>query len=154
MGTKWQFVYTFSNTDGSYTPTKYPPKGAEFMKQYHNYKNFYSSVLLALVDAQYRFIWESIGDPRNTHDSTLLQSTNLWSRVIEGKIFPATTLYENLHIPPIILGDGAFLMRKWLAKPNGDGVSTEEECYLKCKSSRSWMVIKGAFGRLEGRWRV
>ena len=62
MGTKWQFVYIFSNIDGSYTPIKYPPKGAEFMKQFHNYKNFYSSVLLALVDVQYRFIWESTGD--------------------------------------------------------------------------------------------
>ena len=40
------------------------------MKQYYNFKNFYSAVLLALVDAKYRFIWASLGAPGNTHDST------------------------------------------------------------------------------------
>ena len=39
--------------------------------------------------------------------------TNLWSQIIEGKIFPATTLCENLDIPPSILGNGAFPMRTW-----------------------------------------
>lgn len=77
MGTKWQFVYAFSPIHVSYTPIKCPPEEAEIIKQYHNYKNFYFAVLLSLVDAQYRYTWESPGAPGNIHDSTLLQSTVL-----------------------------------------------------------------------------
>ena len=58
MGAKWQFVYAFSPIDGSYNPITCPPEGAEIMNQYHNYKNFYSAVLLVLADAQDRYIRE------------------------------------------------------------------------------------------------
>ena len=50
---------------------KCPFGGPEAVKQYHNFKNFYFIILLALVDSKYRFIWASIGAPGNTHDSTL-----------------------------------------------------------------------------------
>ena len=102
------------------------------MKQYYNYKNFYSVILLALVDAHYRFIWASIGAPGNTHDSTLFQSTNLRSRITSCEIFPAQTL----------------------AKPYGDAVLTEQKRYFNCKLSRTRMVTEGECGKLKGRWRV
>ena len=40
---------------------------------------------MALADADYRFIWTSVGDPGNTHDSTLLQSTDFWNRIVEER---------------------------------------------------------------------
>ena len=46
----------------------------EAMKQYYNFKNFYSVVLLGLIDANYRFIWASLGAPGNTYDSTYFQA--------------------------------------------------------------------------------
>ena len=66
MDTEWQFPYAFSAIDGSHLPIKCPPGGGEAMKQYHNLKNFYSIILLALVDAKYHFIWASVGAPGNT----------------------------------------------------------------------------------------
>ena len=71
MDSEWQFPFAFSAIDGSHLPMKCPPGGPEAMKQYHNFKNFYSIILLALVDPKYRFIWASVGAPGNTHDSTL-----------------------------------------------------------------------------------
>ena len=47
MNSEWQFCYAFSAIDGSHVPIKCPPGGAESMKQYHNFKNFYSIILLA-----------------------------------------------------------------------------------------------------------
>ena len=70
MDAEWQFSHTFSGIDGSHLLIKCPNGGQEVMKQYYNFKNFYSVVLLALVDAKYRFIWTSLGAPGNTHDST------------------------------------------------------------------------------------
>ena len=58
------------------------------MKQYYNFKNFYSVVLLALVHAKYRFIWASLGAPGNTHDSTYFQGTSLWDEINAGNVLP------------------------------------------------------------------
>ena len=72
FGEEWQFHYAFAAVDGSHLPIKCPNGGAQAMKQYFNFKGFDSIVLMALVDAEYRFIWASVGAPGNTHDSTLL----------------------------------------------------------------------------------
>ena len=87
FGEEWQFPYAFSAVDGSHLPIKCPNGGAQAMKQYFNFKGFYSIVLMALVDAVYRFICASVGAPGNTHDSTLLQSTDLWKKIVDGKLF-------------------------------------------------------------------
>ena len=83
------------------------------MKQYYfNFNFFFSLVLLALVDARCRFIWASIGTPGNTHDSTYFQSTDLWKGISEGDFIPEETcVLNNVNIPPMVLGDGAFPLK-------------------------------------------
>ena len=44
MDAEWQFPYAFSAIDGRHLPIKYPKGGQEVMKQYCNFKNFYSVV--------------------------------------------------------------------------------------------------------------
>ena len=68
VDSEWQFPCAFSTIDGSHLPMKCPPGCPKAMKQYYNFKNFYSIILLALVDPKYRFIWASVGAPGNTHD--------------------------------------------------------------------------------------
>ena len=96
MESEWQFEYTFKAVDGSHLPIKCPLGGEQAMKQYHNFKNFYSVIPFALVDAKYRFIWASLGAPGNTHDSTLFQSTTLWSNIANG----AAKTNDDIVIPP------------------------------------------------------
>ena len=57
MDIEWQFPFAFSAIDGSHLPIKCPDGGMESKKQYFNVKGFYSIILLAIVDAKYRFIW-------------------------------------------------------------------------------------------------
>ena len=155
FGEEWQFPYTFAAVDGSHLPIKCPRGGAQAMKQYFNFKGFYSIILVALVDAEYRFIWASAGFPGNTHDSTLFQSTKLWSQILEGKIIPeCAQKVEKVNVPPLILGDGAFPLRTWIMKPHGDAVLTAEKRYFNFRHSRARLVTEGAFGRLKSRFRV
>ena len=110
---------------------------------------------MALVDAEYRFIWASVGAPRNTHDSTLMQSTELWDRIVAGNVIPnIVKQIENVDIPPLILGDGAFPLRTWIMKPHGDAVLPEDKRYFNYRHSRARLVTEGAFGRLKSRFRV
>ena len=71
IGEEYQFPYAFAAVDGSHLPIKCPNGGTQAMKQYFNFKGFYSIVLMALIDAEYRFIWGSVGALGNTHNSTL-----------------------------------------------------------------------------------
>ena len=112
-------------------------------------------VLLALVDAKYRFIWAVLGAPGNTHDSTYFQSTHLFYEISEGNVLPETFQFiGNTKIPPVILGDGAFPMKPWICKPFGDVVLTEKKRYFNYRLSHVRMVSEGAFRKLRSRFRV
>ena len=112
MECEWQYKYAFAAIDGSHYPIKCLAGGAESMKQYYNFKNLYLVVLLALVDAHYRFIWASIGAPGNTHKSTYFQTTSLWEKNTTGELIPIKVqTIDDIEIPPQILGDGAFSLR-------------------------------------------
>ena len=155
FGEEWQFPYAFAAVNGSHLPIKCPKGGAQAMKQYFNFKGFYSIVLMALVDTEYRFIWASVGAPGNTHDSTLMQSTELWDRKVAGSVIPnIVQQIENVDVPPLILGDGAFPLRTWIMKPYGDAVLPEDMRYFNYRHSRARLVTEGAFGRLKSRFRV
>ena len=57
MECEWHFKYNFAAKSEWHCPIKCPAGGAESMKQYYNFKYFYSVVLLVLADAYYRFIF-------------------------------------------------------------------------------------------------
>lgn len=71
MDQLWQFPCTWGAIDGCHLPIQCPPGGQEARKEYHNFKNFYSIVMMAIIDAQDRFVWVSIGFPGNSHDSVI-----------------------------------------------------------------------------------
>ena len=48
----WQFSCCWAAVDGCHISIKCPPGGLESCKEYHNFKNFYSLVLMASVDAK------------------------------------------------------------------------------------------------------
>ena len=151
----WQFPYSWTPVDGCDIPIKCPPGGLEPCKEYHNFKKFYSLVLMAMVDAKYRFLWGSCGFPGNCHDSIILQSTCLWKRIKEGSFLPDfTNRLDGVQIPPLIIGDSAFPFEKWLMKLYTNAVLTPSQRYFNYRLSRARMVVEGAYGQLKGRWRI
>ena len=152
---EWQFPCCFGAVDGCHLPIKCPDDGREACKEYHNFKNFYSIVLTAIVDAKYRFIWASCGFPGNNHDSVIFQSTNLFEQVTEHSLIPAMAKEQDgTDIPPLIIADSAFPLSTWIMKPYGNAVLTQEERYFNYRLSRARMVAEEAYGRLKGRWRM
>ena len=43
---------------------------------------------MAIVDSIYGFIWANCGIPRNSHDSTILEASELYRQIIENNIIP------------------------------------------------------------------
>ena len=151
----WQFPCAFGAVDGCHLPIKCPSGGPESAKEYHNFKNFYSIVIMAIVDAKNRFIWASSGYPGNSHDAIIFQSTDLFSKITASKILPACTKKDgDVEVYPTLLGDSAFPFLPWLLKPYSNAILTEEQRYFNYRLSRARMVVEGAFGQLKGRWRI
>ena len=114
----WQFPCCWAAIDGCHIPLKCPDVGLAACKEYHNFKNFYSIVLMGLVDGKYRFIWGSWGFLGNSHDSIILHSTQLWTDITEGEAIPPISKdLGGITVPPLILGDSAFPFKTWLTKP-------------------------------------
>ena len=151
----WQFPCCWAAIDGCHIPIKCPDGDLEACKEYHNFKNFYSIVLMGLVDAKYRFVWATCGFPGNNHDSIIFQSTNLWNKIEEENYLPeiAKKVF-NVSVPPLIIGDSAFPFCPWLMKPYGNSDLTRKQSYFNYRLSRARMVTECAYGQLKGRWRV
>lgn len=121
----WQFPCCWAAIDGCHIPMKCPPGGIQACKEYHNFKNFYSIVLMAMVDSHYRFVWGAVG--KTVGDVTF---------------------------PPLIVGDSAFPLRTWFMKPYTYALLAPQQRNFNYRLSRACMVTEGAYGQLKGRWRV
>lgn len=155
MEQMWQFPCCWGAIDGCHIPIKCPPGGLQSCKEYHNFKNFYSIVLMAMVDAKYRFTWGSCGFPGNSHDSVILQSTDLWEQIQEKEFLPnIAKKFNGIEVPPLILADSAFQLKSWLMKPYTNAKLTAKERYFNYRLSRGRMVTECAYGQLKGRWRI
>ena len=100
-------------------------------------------------------IWSSVGFPGNSHDSTILQSTNLYDKIVaNGIIPPMAKNVQGTNIFPLILGDGAFPFKTWPMKPFSHAILKRQEKYFNYRLSRARMVSECAFGSLKGRWRI
>ena len=151
----WQFPYCWAGIDGCHIPMKCRPGGLQSSKEYHNFKNFYSIVLMAMVDSQYRFVWASCGFPGNSHDAIIFKSTDLWASIEEGRCIPNIgQSVDGVTVPSLIVGDSAFPLCTWLMKPYTNAVLTPQQRNFNYRLSRARMVTEGAYGQLKWRWRV
>ena len=108
-----------------------------------------------MIDAKYRFVWASAGFPGNTHDSMILQATQLWKDINENEAIPAISKkIGKVQIGPLVVADSAFPFSTWLMKPYTCTILTPEETCFKYRLSRARMVTECAYGQLKWRFRV
>ncbi|KAL2093117.1 hypothetical protein ACEWY4_010429 [Coilia grayii] len=153
---KWGFPNCLGAIDGKHIAITAP---AHSGSRFFNYKHSFSIVLLALVDANYKFIFAQVGDFGRSSDGGVYASSML------GQGMEANTL----HVPPdtplpgsgvqgpipyVIVGDTAFPMKTYLMRPfPGQRIPRWQENF-NYRLSSARMVVECAFGILSARWRV
>ena len=123
-----------------------------------NYKKFFSIVLLAAVDANYRFIFVNIGSYGKCSDSNIFQECNLWQKVQDKSIdLPAPELLEgetSNKLPYVFVADEAFALSPNLLRPyGGDDLSSEKRIF-NYRLTRARRYVECAFGILANKWRI
>ena len=123
---------------------------------YHNYKGFFSIVMLALVDGQYKFRWVDAGTVGSCSDAQIFNASQLKRRIEDGRIgFPhPAPITQGGRVPYFILADDAFALKTWLMKRYGRRMLTREEGIANYRISRGRRVVENAFGILVSRFRV
>jgi len=80
---RWNFHNTIGANDGKHVALRCPPSAGSL---YYNYKGFHSVILLALVDAAYKFLFTDVGANGNCSDSTIFKECHLFDALQTGNL--------------------------------------------------------------------
>ena len=151
---RWNFPNTCGAIDGKHVACRCPSNSGS---QYYNYKGFYSIVLMALVDADYKFLWADVGGSGSASDAQIFNSCEIKECVENGTLGfpdPQPLPNENQDVPHFFIGDDAFALRTTLMKPYSLRGLTNEQRIFNYRLSRARRVVENAFGILASRFQI
>ena len=159
FATRWNFPNCCGALDGKHVVIQAPTRSGSL---YYNYKGTFSLVLMALVDADYRFIYVDIGDYGSNSDSGIFKNSLFGQALVNGELnLPAPKALPNYPeggvLPYCFVGDEAFPLRLDLMKPFPRGRSTrlpKDEQIFNYRLSRARRIVENGFGILVQRWRL
>ena len=102
---RWNVPHALGVLDGKHVALKKPNNTGAL---YHNYKGFFSIVMLALVDGQYKFRWLDAGTAGSCSDAQIFNASQLKRRIEDGRIGfpdPAPITQGGRDVPYFILAD-------------------------------------------------
>ncbi|XP_029340998.1 uncharacterized protein LOC115033115 [Acyrthosiphon pisum] len=153
---KWSFPHAIAAMDGKHVIIQAPSfSGTE----YYNYKQFFSIVLFALVDADYNFMYVDVGTQGRISDGGVFKNTNLYKKMERHDLnIPephALRIPYLLKVPYMILADKAFAMNEYTIKPfEGNPEVGSPQRVFNNRLSRGRRVVENAFGILSAVFRV
>ena len=131
-----------------------PPNSGSY---YFNYKHLFSIVLMAIVDADYKFIYTDIGCNGRISDGGVFKNCGLYQalenktlKIPKESTLPGTTQ----GFPHVIIADDAFPLKEYIMKPYSQQSLTPEKRIFNYRLSRGRRVVENAFGILANRFRV
>ena len=80
---RWNVPHAVGALDGKHIAIKKPKKSGS---EYVNYKGYFSLVLLALVDADYKFLWVNVGSSGSSSDAQIFNRSKLKRRIENGTL--------------------------------------------------------------------
>lgn len=149
---KWNFPNCCGAIDGKHIRIRAPSCSGSVN---FNYKGFFSIVLMAVIDARYRFVLVDIGSSGSMSDGGVLARSAI-GKALESETLnlPEDKSIGGHRLPYVIAGDDAFPLRKNLMKPYPGRGLTKERRIFNYRLSRGRMVSENGFGILSARWRI
>ena len=154
FSTQWNFPHCIGALDGKHVHILPPPRSGSL---YYNYKHFNSIVLMAVVDACYRFMYVDIGSCGRISDGGVFNSCSLSGALENNQLsIPAASNLPQSDIitPYVIVADDAFALRTYLIKPFSARNLSHDQRIFNYRLSRARRVVENAFGIMCSRFRV
>lgn len=153
FGNRWNFQHCCGALDGKHVAIR-KPKGTGSL--YYNYKGFFSIVIMALVDAEYKFMWVDVGANGAASDCGIYNRSDIEPALRNETIgfpIPEPLPNDDEDMPYFIVGDDAFPLRPYLMKPFSHRFLSRPERIYNYRLSRARRVVENAFGILANRFR-
>lgn len=148
---------TVGAIDGKHVTIKKPiNSGSSFF----NYKQHHSIVLMAVVDANYKFVFIDVGSKGRFPDGSIFDNCILKRKMInkqlhlpEPKGLPGR---EDIVVPHVIVGDAAFPLMENLMRPfpQRQVIDNYRNKVFNYRLSRARQTVECAFGILSSRFRI
>lgn len=114
-------------------------------------------MLLALVDADYKFLYVDIGCNGRVSDGGVFKNSTLFSALENNTLHipsPKAILDQQKKIPYMLVADDAFPLKTYIQKPYSQSGLTTEKRIFNYRLSRARRIVENAFGILSNRFRV
>ena len=116
--TKWNFPNCIGAIDGKHCSVMAPRNTGSL---HFNYKGYFSVVLMALVDANYQFIYADVGGLGRNSDGGTFRNCSLGQALMKGNIeLPQERILPGEELGPmpyVMVGDEAFPLQENLMRP-------------------------------------
>lgn len=150
---KWNFPNCISAVDGKHVRIFCPKSSGS---QFFNYKDFFSVVLLAFVDANYKFVMVDIGSYGREGDSGIIEKSNLGKLIKNEEFYPPPRQVGEYLLPYVVVGDEAFKLSTHLMKPfpRHEGRADNKKAIYNYRLSRARRVSENSFALLSQVFRI
>ncbi|XP_040178942.1 putative nuclease HARBI1 [Rana temporaria] len=152
---KTQFPNCVGALDGKHVRIQMPPGSGS---QFFNYKKYFSLVLMAICDSNYKFIAVDIGAYGSNADARIFSSSVMGRRILEGHFnFPADQPLPSTvgpDLPHVLVADEAFGLSHHVLRPYARQNLTTPKKIFNYRLSRARRLIECTFGILSGKWRI
>lgn len=153
---KWNFPNAIGSIDGKHVTIKCPNNTGS---RHFCYLKKFSVVLMAIVDADYKFVCVDIGGYGRNSDGGIFEASIMGQRFQNKTInVPVDQPLPNQQEPTpyVLLGDEAFPLKSYLMRPFPYRQSRQEHTkdlfnYRLCRARR---VVENAFGILSKKFRI
>lgn len=138
--------------DGKHIVIKQPKNSGSY---FFNYKGSFSVVLLALADANYKFLYVDVGCNGRISDGGVFRNSSL-SSAMENNLLniPMPRYIGDVLLPYVIVADDAFPLKENIMKPYPSRALTKKKRITNYRISRARRVSENAFGIMANRFRV
>ena len=123
---------------------------------YYNYKGFFSIVLLAVIDADYKFIYCDIAANGAGSDAGIFNDAELKEYLETNQVGlppPEPLPGDDKPLSYFLVADDAFALKTWLMKPLPLRNMTDSQRVFNYRLSRARRVVENAFGITDERFR-
>ncbi|KAM4018808.1 uncharacterized protein ACNLHF_006456 [Anomaloglossus baeobatrachus] len=150
-----QFPNCLGSVDGKHIRIVKPAASGS---EYYNYKKYFSIVLMAITDADYKFISVDIGAYGRSNDSQVFKMSPMGRRIYGNTFdFPPARPLPGTCEPPmpfVFVADEAFQLSQHLLKPYASRGLTQTQKIYNYRLSRARRMVECSFGILTSKWRV
>ncbi|XP_073457467.1 alcohol dehydrogenase 1-like isoform X1 [Aquarana catesbeiana] len=148
---QWDFPNCGGAIDEKHVHIIPPPNSGSY---YFNYKGFNSIVMLAVVSANYDFLYVDVGKNGQMSDGGVIAQMEFYRRLQNGSLdLPAPE--DNVEgLPFVFVADEAFALGDHLMRPFPMRTLTPEQRVFNYRLARARRVVENTFGILASRFRL